>query len=33
MTSNIQYPIRNIETEVSTTTQYSLFNIRYSIFS
>ena len=30
MTSNIEYPIRNIETEVSTTTQYSLFNIRYS---
>ena len=25
--------MRNIETEVSTTTQYSLFNIRYSIFN
>ncbi len=29
MISNIEYPIRNIQTEVSTTTQYSLFNIRW----
>ncbi len=29
----IEYPIPNIETQVSTTNQYSLFNIRYWIFN